>query len=618
MNHLTTYLNLLNNSALLLTLVYLFDFSRSWIRIRNRFLLSFINGIGVGMIGMFIMYMNMPLDQGVIIDSRTIVLSISGIFWGPFPTLVAMLMTSIFRYFQGGAGLLAGELLILMAGAVGMIWRMLCKKELTRYRFVDFYVLGLLVHSLWVVILHFSLKRFGIENLTQVMMPVLIIYPVITGLIGTLFVSRLDKQKIIDTLRTNDEIFTIVADYNTNWDYWMTPDGQLKYCSKSCLEVSGYSREEFMNNPTLLQQIVYHEDKSLLEKHLLMKKQRLRDFLDFRIVRKDGNLIWINHSCTPVYGKKGEYLGHRASNQDITSRKLAEIEIAKSREEIENLLETTEKSRIALLSLVEDQRTTQNKLESLNANLENRINERTEQLLLANKELESFSYSVSHDLRAPLRGIIGFSDILIHDHGPTMGDEENRLLIIIRDSAKRMGQLINDLLSFSRLSRKDLEISKTDMYEMVQSVLSEITIQQGYLNANVSVDELHPAFCDASLIRQVWVNLISNALKFSSKKESPTIQIKSRQRDDAIEYAVTDNGAGFDAKYKEKLFGVFQRLHNFKEFEGTGIGLANVKRIVTRHGGQVFAEGEPDKGATFSFTLPATGNNESIKHHIGK
>ncbi|GAP71160.1 protein containing PAS domain S-box [Bacteroidales bacterium 6E] len=609
MNHLTTYLNLLNNSALLLTLVYLFDFSRSWIRIRNLFLLNFINGIGVGMIGMFIMYMNMPLDQGVIIDSRTIVLSISGIFWGPFPTLVAMLMTSIFRYFQGGAGLLAGELLILMAGAVGMIWRMLCKKELTRYRFVDFYVLGLLVHSLWVVILHFSLKRFGIENLTQVMMPVLIIYPVITGLIGTLFVSRLDKERIIETLRKNDETFSIVADYNTNWDYWMTPDGQLKYCSRSCLEVSGYSREEFINNPTLLQQIVYHEDKSLLEKHLLMKKQRLRDFLDFRIVRKDGNLIWINHSCTPVYGNNGEYLGHRASNQDITPRKLAELEIVKSREEIEKLLETTERSRIALLSLVEDQRSTQNKLESLNANLENKILERTEQLVLANKELEAFSYSVSHDLRAPIRGIIGFSNILIQEHGEAFGEEERRLLNIVRDSAKRMGQLIDDLLAFSRLARKEVEISKTDMHELVHHVLTEITMQHGPHRAEIIVDELHAANCDASLIRQVWINLISNAIKFSSKREVPCIKIRSCHHGNTIEYSVEDNGAGFDSRYKDKLFGVFQRLHSNREFDGTGIGLANVKRIVSRHGGYVSADGEPDNGARFSFFLPENLNH---------
>jgi PAS domain S-box-containing protein len=609
MNHLTTYLNLLNNSALLLTLVYLFDFSRSWIRIRNLFLLNFINGIGVGMIGMFIMYMNMPLDQGVIIDSRTIVLSISGIFWGPFPTLVAMLMTSIFRYFQGGAGLLAGELLILMAGAVGMIWRMLCKKELTRYRFVDFYVLGLLVHSLWVVILHFSLKRFGIENLTQVMMPVLIIYPVITGLIGTLFVSRLDKERIIETLRKNDETFSIVADYNTNWDYWMTPDGQLKYCSKSCLEISGYSREEFMNNPTLLQQIVYHEDKSLLEKHLLMKKQRLRDFLDFRIVRKDGNLIWINHSCTPVYGNNGEYLGHRASNQDITPRKLAELEIVKSRAEIEKLLETTERSRIALLSLVEDQRSTQNKLESLNANLENKILERTEQLVLANKELEAFSYSVSHDLRAPIRGIIGFSNILIQEHGEAFGEEERRLLNIVRDSAKRMGQLIDDLLAFSRLARKEVEFSKTDMHELVHHVLSEITMQHGPHRAEIIVDELHATYCDASLIRQVWINLISNAIKFSSKREVPSIKIRSCHHGNTIEYSVEDNGAGFDSRYKDKLFGVFQRLHSNREFDGTGIGLANVKRIVSRQGGYVSAGGESDNGARFSFFLPENLNH---------
>ena len=598
------YLYLLNNTALLLTMVYLFDFFRSHIKIRNRQVQNMVNGIGIGLIGMFIMQMNMPLEKGFIIDSRSIVLGISGAVWGPVPTFVAMVMTSVFRYTQGGSGAITGIIVIFMAGITGLLWRRYSRKELINYTFGDFFQLGLVIHVLMVSILFFSFRRFDVANFTDTLLPVLVIYPLISGLIGNLIVIRLQRENIIATLQQNQETFNIVADYNTNWDYWLSPDGKINYCSKSCYEMTGYTCEEFGADPSLLENIVYADDQEIYRTHKHEVVRQHKDLVDFRIVRKDGTIAWINHSCTPIFGKNGEYLGARASNRDVTQRKLAESEIIESKEEIRKLREATEASRKVLLSLVEDQKITQNQLEVLNNQLEARIEERTGQLVSANKELEAFSYSVSHDLRAPIRGIIGFSNILFHEHGNKLGEEEQRLLHTITDNAKRMGQLIDDLLSFSRLARKEMQVMPADMNETVQAVLKEITMTEGPSPADITLEALSPCVCDPSLIRQVWINLVSNALKFSSKKETPKIRISSTLEGNMVKYSVEDNGAGFDPRYKEKLFGVFQRLHTQNEFEGTGIGLANVKRIVIRHGGHVDATSEPGKGATFSFWLP--------------
>jgi PAS domain S-box-containing protein len=221
-----------------------------------------------------------------------------------------------------------------------------------------------------------------------------------------------------------------------------------------------------------------------------------------------------------------------------------------------------------------------------------------EQLQELNKELESFTYSVSHDLRAPLRIIDGYADILMTDHQDKLDAEGNRVLGVIRSNTRRMSQLIDDLLNLSKIGRKDLAFQLTDMNKLVREVIDE---QQNI--PPIKVNDLEPAKCDSSLIRQVWINLISNAIKYSSKQPQPVIEISSVANANEIVYSIKDNGVGFDMKYAENLFGVFQRLHKASEYEGTGIGLALANRILTRHGGKIWAEAERDKGATFYFSL---------------
>jgi light-regulated signal transduction histidine kinase (bacteriophytochrome) len=240
------------------------------------------------------------------------------------------------------------------------------------------------------------------------------------------------------------------------------------------------------------------------------------------------------------------------------------------------------------------------KLRSLN----NELQREAIKLEEANKELEAFAYSVSHDLRVPLRAIDGFSRIVIEDYEDKLDDEGIRLLNIIRENTKKMGQLIDDILLLSRARRQEMTISDLDIAALAQNVYGEFNQDLDGRNVDFVVDDLPKAKADRALITQVLTNLIGNAIKFTREKENAKIEVGFEEDKDDYTYYVKDNGAGFDMKYYDKLFGLFQRLHSQEEFEGTGVGLSIVQRIISRHGGRVWGEGEVDNGATIYFSLP--------------
>ena len=254
---------------------------------------------------------------------------------------------------------------------------------------------------------------------------------------------------------------------------------------------------------------------------------------------------------------------------------------------------------------ISERKNYEHELLKLNLELEHRVAKRTTELEMVNKELEAFTYSVSHDLRAPLRHISGFVQLLNETKNTTMDAKSNRYLSIISDSAKQMGKLIDDLLNFSRMGRASLRYGLVDFNYLVNQVIGEIKSGNNYKNIKWELMQLPSLPADFSLMKIVFVNLLNNAIKYSEKVDSPKIQIGFKNSDESkIVFYVRDNGAGFDMKYAHKLFGVFQRLHSTEEYEGTGIGLATVRRIVHKHNGETWAEGEVGKGASFYLSLP--------------
>ncbi|HEU5071042.1 MAG TPA: PAS domain S-box protein [Verrucomicrobiae bacterium] len=346
-----------------------------------------------------------------------------------------------------------------------------------------------------------------------------------------------------------------------------TLDGIITSWNSGAENIFGYTAVEMLGQ-TVLKLIPPErqtEETDILAR--IGRGERLAQFETVR-VRKDGSRVDVSLTISPILDGRGRIIGASKIARDITERKRA-------REQIQRL----------------------------NADLERRVAERTAELETANKELEAFSYSVSHDLRAPLRAVSGFAGIVIEDFGGQLPAEGQRYLERIRSGGQRMGELIDDLLAFSRLSRQPLNRQLVDTRRVVQAALDETRAQREGRDLDLNVGELPACHGDPALLKQVWVNLVSNAVKYTRGKTPAVVEIGSARENDETVYFIRDNGTGFDMQYAGKLFGVFQRLHRDDEFEGTGVGLAIVQRIVHRHGGRVWAEAAIGRGATFYLTL---------------
>jgi signal transduction histidine kinase len=285
------------------------------------------------------------------------------------------------------------------------------------------------------------------------------------------------------------------------------------------------------------------------------------------------------------------------------AQKLSDDEVGALVDSFNGMLAEIERRTGALQREVAERARAEGEVLRLNEDLEARVRERTAQLEAANRELEAFCYSVSHDLRAPLRAIDGFSQALVEDHGASVPDAGRRYLARIQASAKRMGQLIEDLLNLSRVSRGGLEREPVDLGEMARQVVAELRQHEPLRAVEVAIPEGMNVVADPRLLRAALENLLANAWKFTAKADQPRIEVGALHEGPVTTYFVRDNGAGFDMAYADKLFGAFQRLHAVNDFPGTGIGLATVQRIVNRHGGRVWADGQVGKGAAFYFTL---------------
>ena len=388
----------------------------------------------------------------------------------------------------------------------------------------------------------------------------------------TLAQREAENKELLAELRQSEEHYRVVADFTLSWEYWLRNDSSIAYMSPSAKEITGYGREEFLANPELLIDVVHPDDRPLIlqhRQHFELHPAEGMTSLDLRIVTRAGEVRWLNHVCQPVYDSNGNIMGRRAGNRDISDRKAAE-----------------------------------QKLLQLNMELEERVQERTREYQAINRELESFCYSVSHDLRAPLRHVNSFSTILLEDFGPELTADAQHHLSRIAAAAGHMGELIDGLLNLSRLSRGALHRRPVNLSQLVADKLSNL--RQQHPERQV-ITEIMPDVIvqgDSTLLQALVDNLVGNAWKFTAKTLGARIEFGCISEERGMVCHLLDNGVGFDMNYVDKLFQPFQRLHRADEFEGTGIGLATVQRIINRHGGTIWAESIPNERTAFYFILP--------------
>lgn len=412
-----------------------------------------------------------------------------------------------------------------------------------------------------------------------------------------------DRKKMTDELSETKEFLENLINYaNTPIIVW-NKSLIIERFNRAFERLTGRLESEVVGQKI---DVLFHEKSiegysKLIESAIMGERW---ETVEIEILHKNGTLKDVLWNSANIYDKDSNLIATIAQGNDITERKVAENELLKMKEYLENEVEQRtiqlqekitklDKSQLAMLFMVED----------LNE-VTRELKEERRKLELSNKELEAFSYSVSHDLRAPLRAIDGFSKFIFEDYSDKLDDEGKRLLRIIRESANKMDRLIADMLNLSRLSRMEINFTTINMEAMALSQYHEVATEEEKATFELVIDKLYSTSGDSTLMKNVWQNLIGNAIKYSLKSDIKRIEIGSEEEDSRIIYWVKDYGAGFNEKYSSKLFGVFQRLHSDTEFEGTGVGLAIVKRVIHRHNGEVWAKGEINKGSTFYFSIP--------------
>ncbi|MFA6570281.1 MAG: PAS domain S-box protein, partial [Bacteroidota bacterium] len=378
------------------------------------------------------------------------------------------------------------------------------------------------------------------------------------------------ERKIAEeALKKSEERFRVIFERSAVGKSLTTPEGKLMKINQTFADILGYTVEELHN--INFSEITFPGDiaESRECQRCLLANEKNTYRMQKRFIHKNGTLVWNDVSMTLLRDKNGLPLYFITSILDITKSKEAEEEIRR-----------------------------------LNEVLEDRVTQRTAQLEAANKELESFSYSVSHDLRSPLRHIGGYVDLLNSKFASLLPEKGVHYLDTITDSVHQMSALIDDLLQFSRTGRLEMNQSNVDFNNIVNEIIISLKKDNPKRKIKWNIKDILPVYGDYTLLRQVWINLLENAVKFTAPRELTEIEIGSSENENVSIFYVKDNGVGFDSNYSQKLFGVFQRLHSAQDFEGTGIGLANVRRIITRHGGRTWAESELDKGSIFYFSIP--------------
>jgi PAS domain S-box-containing protein len=762
-----------HNVTLLLSIALLFDVFVGRGFYHKSIVRKFIFGFLLGGAGIILMLSPWQYAPGIFFDSRSILIGISGLFFGAIPTIIAMIMTSAFRFYQGGIAAWTGVIVIMTTGTIGIIWRHFLNKPMYKIAGWQIYLFGFVIHLdmlICIFVLPLDSAKLVLTNIT---FPILLIYPLGTFLLGLLMVNRLRREQAAENLLRTEARMRIlvkilqfpVESIKEFLDFSLSQALELTESSLGCVFTYSEDQQGFVLNSALPKErvgssiinssttynleeigfwgegVVHHKDviennhasksqsneyfpfsqcdisnylsipvfqnekviaviglankkgdykeTDLLELSILIngvlkivQRKNAEEELQIReeffralfeksptgytITSLEGNYLKVNKTFESILGYSTEeiigrnwadftlsddirfnqeimqplfsgvqntiefekrYL-HRDGNLvtvlinttllrnsqnvpqffitnilDITNRKKIEEELYTTQKELQQMLVESEQSHAALLSVIEDQKKAEENIAKLNLELEQRVKDRTSQLVNTNKELEAFTFSVSHDLRAPLRALDGYSVALLEDYSSQLDDQGKAFIAHIREASKKMAQLIDDLLFLSRVTRSEIHLEKVNLSAMANEILSDLLSQEPERLIEIDVTPGMFVKADPKLLGIALGNLISNAVKFTNKQKKGFIQIGCVEITGEEVFFVRDNGAGFNMKFVDKLFNPFQRLHQPQEFPGTGIGLVTVQRIITRHGGRIWPDAKVGQGAIFYFTL---------------
>lgn len=552
------FVSLIYNAALLLVLVFLYDLVARFFRHQTT-TFKLLTGLLLGAIAVAVMIASVRMPDGVILDTRSVVLSMGTLFYGTVPGMIAGAIAAAYRIGLGGPGAVMGVSVIAMSVIAGALWRRWRHTARHDPSILELYLFGLTVHALMLALT--STLPEPLTTLRQIAVPVIVIYPLASVLLGLLMIDQRRRRRSETALRESEEQNrTIMASLPGGIVHIIDRDFRYVFNAGEGMEAVGLTSEALVGKR--FDEVLDAETAAVFETNY-------RRVLEGETMRFEG--VFDEHTflvtSAPLRDPDGEIEHILTLSVDITDRRHAEDEVRR-----------------------------------LNADLARRIDERTAQLRHANDELESFAYSIAHDLRAPLRSVDGFAALIEEEGAADLNEDCRGYLVRVRAAVGKMGTLIDGLLRLSRLSRSQMKMTTVDLSALATEAASDLARLDPGRDVEVTVEPGLVASGDRELLRAALDNLLGNAWKFTRETQDARIEVGREQRDGQVVYFVRDNGVGFDQQYVDKLFRPFERLHLESEYEGTGIGLASVARIVARHRGRVWAEGT-EHGATFSFTL---------------
>ncbi|MBP6469336.1 MAG: PAS domain S-box protein [Chloroflexi bacterium] len=576
-------IGLVDNAALLMAIALFYDIllQKSPTQLTNQSRPALLTGLGLSLIGIALMLNPWHFRSGIFFDTRSILISLTGLYFGPLPGILTASIMSLFRYYQGGAGYIPGIIVIWATLGIGLAWR---RWRPLGWRWPELYLFGLLVHLVTLALMLTFPRETAITLLSVISLPILIVYPVGTVLLGMLLNRQQTRyEEIQSTIAQAEQLRQIVQDMPVMLDAF-DANGTIVAWNKECEKVTGYSAEEMVNNPIALN-LLYSDSQihQALSGSITGNLTDIRD-QEWALTCKDGRQKTISWSSIsrgfPIPGWITWAVG-----VDVTGRVQAHQALQQSEEQL----------RLAL-----------DALQKLNAELEKRVQQRTIELESANHSLESFTYSVSHDLKAPLRGIEGYSKLIVEDYEAVLDENGRFFLRNILQATQQMNQLVDDLLAFSHIERQTLLTAVINPRILIATLLAERKVELDTRQISVTMHVVETAVSvDPNGLTLIMRNLLDNAIKFTRKIPNPTIDIGGEPTPQGYKLWIQDNGIGFDMRFHDRIFDIFQRLHLPEEYPGTGIGLAIVHKAVVRLGGKIRADSAPGCGATFYLELPS-------------